>query len=92
MTSVCRKISSATTQHRDQALRPSGGAQGREHRSIDAHSADFAKTYYHPSPVHIMRKKPVSDGRVRIDLCTYHSIDEGQMEMLKAYGLIVNIV
>ena len=39
-----------------------------------------------------MRKKPVSDGRVRIDLCTYHSIDEGQMEMLKAYGLIVNIV
>ena len=52
-----RKISSATTQHRDQALRPSGGAQGREHRSIDAHSADFAKTYYHPSPVHIMRKK-----------------------------------
>ena len=31
-----RKISSATTQHRGQALRPSGGTQGREHRSVGA--------------------------------------------------------
>ena len=56
------------------------------------HSADFANTYYHPSPVHIMRKNPVFDGRVHIDLSTYHSLDEGQREMLKAFGLIVNIV
>ena len=44
------------------------------------HSADFANTYYHPSPVHIMRKKPVFDGRVHIDLSTYHSLDEDQRE------------
>ena len=57
------------------------------------HSADFANTYYHPSPVHIiMRKNPVFDGRVHIDLSTYHSLDEGQREILKGFGLIVNIV
>ena len=56
------------------------------------HSADFVNTYYHPSPAHIMRKNPVFDGRVHIDLSTYHSLDEGQREMLKALGLIVNIV
>ena len=56
------------------------------------HSADFANTYYHPGPVHIMRKNPVFDGRVHIDLSTYHSLDEGQREMLKAFGLIVNVV
>ena len=32
------------------------------------HSADFANTYYHPSPVHIMRKKTCFDGRVHIEL------------------------
>ena len=48
------------------------------------HSADFANTCYHPGPVHIMRKNPVFDGRVHIDLSTYHSLDEGQREMLKA--------
>ena len=36
------------------------------------HSADFANTYYYPSPVHIMRKNPVFDGRIHIDLRTYH--------------------
>ena len=56
------------------------------------HSADFSNTYYHPSPVHIMRKDPVFDGRVHVDLSTYHSLEEGQREMLKAFGLIVNIV
>ena len=39
-----------------------------------------------------MRKNPVFDDRVHIDLTTYHSLDEGQREMLKAFGLIVNIV
>ena len=39
-----------------------------------------------------MRKNPVFDGRVHIDLSTYHSLDEGQREMLKAFGLIVNVV
>ena len=39
-----------------------------------------------------MRKDPVFDGRVHVDLSTYHSLEEGQREMLKAFGLIVNIV
>ena len=55
-------------------------------------SVYFANTYYHPSPVHIMRKNPVFDGRVHIDLSTYHSLDEDQREMLKGSGLIVNII
>jgi len=53
---------------------------------------DFTKSYYHPSPAHIIRKNPVFDGRVPIDLSTYHSLDESQKEMLKEHGLIVNIV
>ena len=77
-----RKISSATAKHRGQTLRPSGGA----------HSTDFANTYDHPSPVPIMRKNPVFDGPVHIGLTTYHSLDEGRREMLKAFGLVVNIV
>ena len=56
------------------------------------HSADFANTYYHPSPVHIMRKNAVFDGRVHINLSTYHSLDKDQREMLKWSGLIVNII
>ena len=57
------------------------------------HSEDLVNTYYHPSPVHIMRKKkPAFDGRVHIDLGTYHSLDEGQRENMKVFGLIVNIV
>ena len=63
-----------------------------ESRGALGHSADFSNTYYHPSPVHIMRKDPVFDGRVHVDLSTYHSLEEGQREMLKAFGLIVNIV
>ena len=63
-----------------------------ESRGALGHSADFSNTYYHPSPVHIMRKVPVFDGRVHVDLSTYHSLEEGQREMLKAFGLIVNIV
>ena len=38
------------------------------------------------------QKNPVFDGRVHIDLSTYHSLDESQKEMLKEHGLIVNIV
>ena len=51
------------------------------------HSADFAISYYHPSPVHIMR-----NGRVHIDLSTHYSLEEGQGKMLKSFGLILNIV
>ena len=79
------KISSATTQHRGQVLPPSGG------RAL-VHSADFANIYYHPSPVQIMRKNPVFDCRVHIDPSAYHSLDEGQREMLKVFGLIMNSV
>ena len=79
------KISSATTQHRGQVLPPSGG------RAL-VHSADFANIYYHPSPVHIMRKNPVFDCRVHIDPSAYHSLDEGQREMQKVSELIVNSV
>ena len=53
---------------------------------------DFTNTYYHPGPAHIIRKNPVFDGRVPIDLSIYHSLDESQKEMLKEHGLIVNIV
>ena len=53
---------------------------------------DFTNTYYHPSPAHIRRKNPVSDGRVLIDLNTYQSLDEGQRDMLKEHGLVINIV
>ena len=43
--------------------------------------------------LYIMRKKkPAFDGRVHIDLGTYHSLDEGQREKMKVFGLIVNIV
>ena len=70
-----RKIPSAITQHRGQALRTSVG-----------------NTYCHPSSAQIMRKKPVFDGRVHIDLSSYHSLDEAQRKMLKAFGLIVNFV
>ena len=56
------------------------------------YSKDFTNTYYHPNPEHIRRKKPVFDGRVLIKLCTYQSLDEGQREMLKEHGLVVNIV
>ena len=37
-------------------------------------------------------KNPVFDGRVLIDLGTYQSLDEGQREMLKEHGVLVNIV
>jgi len=53
---------------------------------------DLTNTYYHPSPGHIIRKNPVFDGRVHINLSTYHSLDESQREMLKEHGLIVNII
>ena len=73
------------------------GSHQQQHKILEStgalvHSADFANTYYHPSPVHIMRKNPVFDGRVHIDLSTYHSLDEDQREMLKGSGLIVNII
>ncbi|KAL9961693.1 hypothetical protein ACROYT_G030688 [Oculina patagonica] len=63
-----------------------------ESTGASVHSADFANTYYHPNPAHIMRKNPVFDGRVHIDLSTNHSLDDGQRELLKTLGLIVNIV
>ena len=51
------KISSVTTQHRGQALRPSGGTQGREHRSVRAQRRLFQHllppqscTYYEKRP------------------------------------------
>ena len=50
------------------------------------YSTDFTNTYYHPSPAHIMPKKPVFDGRVHIDFSTYHSLDESKKEMLKEHG------
>ena len=53
---------------------------------------DFTNTYYHPSPAPIIRENPVFDGRVHINLSTYHSLDESQKEMLKEHGLIFNIV
>ena len=56
------------------------------------YSTDFTNTHYHPNPAHIRRKNPVFDGRVLIDLGTYQSLDEGQREMLKEHGLVVNIV
>ena len=56
------------------------------------YSIDFTNTYYHPNPAHIRRKNPVFDGRVLIDLGTYQSLDEGQREMLKEHGLVVDIV
>ena len=52
----------------------------------------FTNTYFHPSPAHIRRKNPVFDGRVLIDLNTYQSLDEGQRDMLKEHGLVINIV
>ena len=56
-------------------------------------STDFINTYHHPSPAHILGEKtPAFDGRVLIDLNTYQSLDEGQREMLKEHGLVVNIV
>ena len=55
------------------------------------YSTDFTNTYYHPNPAHIRRKNPVFDGRVLIDLNTYQALDEGQKEMLKEHGLVVNI-
>ena len=55
------------------------------------YSTDFTNTYYHPIPSHIRRKNPVFDGRVLIDPGTYQSLDEGQREMLKEQGLIVNV-
>ena len=56
------------------------------------YSTDFTNTYYHPNPAHIRRKNPVFDGRVLIDLGTYQSLDEGQKDILKEHGLVVNIV
>ena len=47
-------------------------------------------TYYYSSPAHIMRKNPVFDGHVLIEVGTYQPLDEGQSEMLKE--LVVNIV
>ena len=81
------KFSSATTQHRGQARRPSAGTQGRW---CSAQTLPIPITM-HPRPVHIMRKNPVYDERVHIDFSTYHSLDESQKEMLKEYGLIVII-
>ena len=56
------------------------------------YSTDFTNTYYHLNPAHIRRKNPVFDGHVLIDLNTYQTLDECQMEMLKEHGLVVNIV
>ena len=56
------------------------------------HSTDFTNTCYHLNPAHIRRKNPVFDGHVLIDLNTYQTLDERQMEMLKEHGLVVNIV
>ena len=56
------------------------------------HSADFANTYHHSCPAHIKRKNPVFDGRVHIDLTTYHSLNESQKQILKALELIIDIV
>ena len=69
----------------------------RQVRRVDntgalVYSTDLTNTYYHPSPVQIMRKNPVFDGREHIDFSTYYSLDESQKEMLKEHGLIVNIV
>ena len=49
-------------------------------------------TYHHPNPAHLRRETPVFVGRVLIDLGTCQSLDEGQREMLKEHGLVVNIV
>ena len=59
---------------------------------ILVHSTDFANTYYHPSAAHIKRKNPLFDGRVNIALSYYHSLNEGQREVLDTFGLIINIV
>ena len=56
------------------------------------YSTDFTNTYYHPSPAHIRRKTPVSDGHVPMDLDTYQSLNESQREMLKEHGLVAYIV
>ena len=56
------------------------------------YSTDFTNAYYHLNPAHIGRKNPVFDGHVLIDLNTYQTLDECQMEMLKEHGLVVNIV
>ena len=44
------------------------------------------------NPAHIRRKNLVFDGHVLIDLNTYQTLDECQMEMFKEHGLVVNIV
>ena len=56
------------------------------------YSTDFTNTYHHSNPAHIRRETPVFVGRVLIDLGTCQSLDEGQREMLKEHGLVVNIV
>ena len=64
-----QEISSATTRHRGQALRPSGSTQGWEHRNAGAqrrlcqHLLPFQSRTYH-------EKKPFFDGRIHIDLST----------------------
>ena len=67
-------------------------AGARAHAGALVHSVDFANTYSHSNPGHIMRINPVFDVRVHIYPSTFHSLDEGQREMLEAFGLIVNIV
>ena len=88
----CRKISSATTQHRGQRHVDCQQVRRDVNTGALVYSTDFTNTYYHPSPADIMPKNPVFDGRVHIDFSTYHSLDESQKEMLKEHGLIVNIV
>lgn len=67
--------------------------QGRQHRGVSVQH----RLYQHLLPsqpcAHKAKKlNPVFDGRVLIDLGTYQSLDEGQREMLKEHGLVVNIV
>ena len=53
---------------------------------VATHQAQLSKLY--PA----VSNPPGRDGRVHVDLSTYHSLEEGQREILKAFGLIVNIV
>ena len=63
-----------------------------DNTGVLVYSTDFTYTYYYPNPVHIGQKNPVFDSRVLIDLGTCQSLDEGQRDMLKGHGLVVNIV
>ena len=65
--------------------------QGQQHRGVRVQH----RLYLHlllSQPCAHWAKNPVFDGRVLIDLGTCQSLHEGQRDMLKGHGLIVNIV